>query len=174
LVRHHLLSPDPATRPDLSDPATIAAVARAVEDQPTLDLLYALTRADAAATGPAAWSDWKAGLIARLVDAVRARLTTGALPVLSTALVVPAAVAPPPADADGGETVTTGGPAVSVAVDGETVTVAAPDRPGLLAAVAGCLALHRLDVRAADAAVAGDRAVIRCVAHPSYGTCPDP
>ena len=44
----------------------------AVGDVETLDLLYALTRADAAATGPVAWSDWRAALIRDLVSRVRA------------------------------------------------------------------------------------------------------
>ncbi len=70
LVRLHLLLPDVATRRDLSDPVTIAAVAEAVGDASTLDLLHALARADAAATGPAAWSDWKGRLIAELVSHV--------------------------------------------------------------------------------------------------------
>ena len=74
MVRHHLLLPDTATRRDLDDPATVAAVAAAVGDADALDLLYALAVADAAATGPAAWSDWKAGLVADLVGRTHAAL----------------------------------------------------------------------------------------------------
>ena len=51
MVRHHLLLPDVATRRDLDDPATIDAVARAVGDRTTLELLDALTEADSRATG---------------------------------------------------------------------------------------------------------------------------
>ena len=69
LVRLHLLLPEVATRRDLADPVTIRTVCAAVEDAATLDLLYALARADAAATGPAPgrigragwWRTWCAG-----------------------------------------------------------------------------------------------------------------
>ncbi len=70
LCRHHLLLPDVATRRDLDDPATIDAVAAAVGDREMLELLAALTEADSLATGPAAWSDWKAGLVRALVARV--------------------------------------------------------------------------------------------------------
>ena len=77
MVRLHLLLPEIATRRDLDDPATITAVADAVGDRSTLELLHALARADAAATGPAAWSAWKGRLIADLVARVERVLDTG-------------------------------------------------------------------------------------------------
>ena len=67
MVRHHLLLPDVATRRDLADPATVEAVAAAVGDLRTLNLLAALTEADSEATGPAAWGTWKAELVRDLV-----------------------------------------------------------------------------------------------------------
>ncbi len=59
-----------ATSRDLTDPATIAMVADAVGSVETLELLRFLTEADSLATGPSAWSPWKAGLIADLVRRV--------------------------------------------------------------------------------------------------------
>lgn len=80
LVRHHLLLIDTATRRDLDDPETVRAVAETVRDTSTLELLAALTEADALATGPAAWSTWRASLLADLVARVAGALHTGALP----------------------------------------------------------------------------------------------
>jgi [protein-PII] uridylyltransferase len=74
LVQHHLLLPDTATRRDLDDPVTVQTVADAVADRSTLELLHALTQADALATGPAAWPDWKAQLVADLVARTSAAL----------------------------------------------------------------------------------------------------
>jgi [protein-PII] uridylyltransferase len=141
LVRLHLLLPDAATRRDLSDPATIAAVAEAVGDRRRLHLLAALTEADSLATGPAAWGSWKAELVRDLVRRVDHHLAGGDPASLVTAEF-------PDADQRAlmaaGERVVTG--------DGDVLTVVAPDRQGLFSRVAGVLALHGLDVRAADAA----------------------
>ncbi|GAB7043320.1 [protein-PII] uridylyltransferase [Catenuloplanes niger JCM 9533] len=157
LVRLHLLLPEVATRRDLSDPVTITRVATAVEDSLTLDLLHGLARADAIATGPAAWSDWKGRLIRELVARVRTALDTGALP-------LPAAPGPELLDA----------PLPVVHLDGERVAVAAADRRGLLAAVAGCLSMHRLDVLTADVTTVGERAVLEVRVQPRYGTPAEP
>ncbi|MFE9871892.1 [protein-PII] uridylyltransferase [Micromonospora sp. NPDC005686] len=157
LVRLHLLLPDVATRRDLSDPKTVAGVAERVGDTGTLELLHALVRADAAATGPAAWSGWKGRLIAELVSRVRTTLDTG---------VVPAPPAPDPA--------LVAGPLPVVHLGEDRVSVAAADRRGLLATVAGCLALHRLEVISADAATVDGRALVECRVQPRYGLAPDP
>jgi [protein-PII] uridylyltransferase len=157
LVRLHLLLPEVATRRDLGDPVTISTVARAVGDATTLDLLHGLARADARATGPAAWSDWKGRLIAELVRRVHTALDTGALP------------APPQPDP-----ALLSGPLPAVHLDGERVAVAAADRRGLLAAVAACLAMHRLDVLAADAAAVDGRALVEFRVQPRYGSPADP
>ena len=67
LVRHHLLLPDVATRRYLDDPATTDEVVAEVGNPTTLELLAALTEADSLATGPSAWSAWKAELVDELV-----------------------------------------------------------------------------------------------------------
>ncbi|MGW5077430.1 [protein-PII] uridylyltransferase [Micromonospora echinospora] len=157
LVRLHLLLPDVATRRDLSDPKTVAGVAERVGDTATLELLHALVRADADATGPAAWSAWKGRLIAELVARVRTTLDTGE---------VPAPPAPDPA--------LVAGPLPVVHLGEDRVSVAAADRRGLLATVAGCLALHRLEVISADAATVDGRALVQCRVQPRYGLAPNP
>lgn len=165
LVRHHLLLADTATRRDLSDPATLEHVAAAVGDPATLDLLHVLSRADAAATGPLAWSDWKARLVADLVRRVHRLLDTGQVPAPGPPARDLVALAREPLPA-----VRVGQPDTSGAL---TVAVAAADRRGLLAAVAGVLAIHRLEVLSADAETIDDTAVVECVVSPRYGMPPD-
>ena len=159
-IRYHLLLPNTATRRDLDDPMTIRAVADAVEDDPaTLDLLHVLTEADAAATGPAAWSDWKAALIAELVRRTRVLIGEGAPPPV------------PPPSPELAALVGVGEVAVRITPD--SVAVVAPDARGLLANAAGVLSLHRLDVLSADASTMDAMAVVVLRAKPRFGTPPD-
>lgn len=136
LVRHHLLLPDTATRRDLSDPRTLRAVARLVPDTGTLDLLAALSRADAQAAGPLAASEWRMRLMDDLVGHTRALLRSGE--------------PPRPAPPDPALAALSAGPVPEVRVDGDTVCVVAPAGTQPLAPVAGCLAMHRLAVVGAD------------------------
>ncbi|RST20500.1 [protein-PII] uridylyltransferase, partial [Streptomyces sp. WAC04770] len=157
LVRHHLLLVETATRRDLDDPATVRSVAEAVSSASTLELLHALTEADALATGPAAWSAWRASLVADLVKRVAAVLA-GEAPE-ETEEEAPSAEHERLAV----EALRTGEPVLALhtrpeepAGEGEVepvgveLLIALPDRPGVLPAAAGVLALHRLTVRAAD------------------------
>lgn len=157
LVRHHLLLIETATRRDLDDPATVRSVATAVGSASTLELLHALTEADALATGPAAWSSWRASLVTDLVKRVAALLAGEEPP-------EPEPLAPSAEQERLAiEALRTGEPVLSlhtqpepVSEDGEPgpvgveLLIALPDRPGVLPAAAGVLALHRLTVRAAD------------------------
>ena len=163
MVRYHLLLPEVATRRDLDDPATAAGVAAAVGDRDTLDLLAALTEADSLATGPSAWGPWKAGLVAQLVDLTAAVLEGR-----------------PPADArarasDPAEAALLAAGRAPAAGRRHAVTVAAPDRPGLLATVAGVLTLSGVTVRSAttlsDAATG--MALLRFEVTPAFDELPD-
>ena len=141
MVEHHLTVPETATRRDLSDPATIEMMARAVGRIEVLELLAALTEADSRATGPSAWSEWKGGLIQQLVRNTRAHML-GESP-------APSLDAFPAAEhhrlldqirSDGRMRFVPGT---------ATCVVAAPDRTGLLATVAGALAAHGVEVLSA-------------------------
>ncbi|TQK51572.1 UTP--GlnB (protein PII) uridylyltransferase GlnD [Streptomyces sp. SLBN-118] len=156
LVRHHLLLIETATRRDLDDPATVASVADVVGSVSTLELLHALTEADALATGPAAWSSWRGSLVTDLVNRVAAVLAGNA----------PAEPEPAEPSAEQErlaiEALRTGEPVLSLHAQPEApggdepgpvgveLLIALPDQPGVLPAAAGVLALHRLTVRAAD------------------------
>ncbi|WP_128801825.1 MULTISPECIES: [protein-PII] uridylyltransferase [unclassified Streptomyces] len=160
LVRHHLLLVDTATRRDLEDPATVRSVAEAVGSQSTLELLHALTEADALATGPAAWSSWRGSLVADLVKRVSAVLA-GDVPDEPES-------AAPTAEQErlAIEAVATGSPVLALRAQteppaqeqppgdpeplGVELLIAVPDQPGVLPAVAGVLAMHRLTVRTAE------------------------
>jgi [protein-PII] uridylyltransferase len=164
LIRNHLLLPDTATRRDLDDPVTIATVADAVGDRSTLALLAALTEADGTATGPAAWGPWKAALVADLVRRTDDRLA-GAQVVAQRAVITDRHRQLMVQAERLGRTV--------VAAEAPTVTVVARDRPGLLAAVTGVLALQGLDVRSADAAGERGFAVDVFTVEPGRGRWPD-
>ena len=71
LVAQHLLLPDTATRRDLTDDDLILDVAAAIGTPSRLAALYLLAKADAAATGLAAWTPWRRSLIRELVAKVQ-------------------------------------------------------------------------------------------------------
>ncbi|MCP2339723.1 [protein-PII] uridylyltransferase [Actinomadura rupiterrae] len=140
VVRHHLLLPETATRRDIDDPRTIETVLDAVAGAPgresdVIEILAALAIADGQATGPAAWGSWKARLVAELARRALMSLAGGTLP---------------PAPSLGPDTLALARhDGAAVRVHGAQITIAAPDRPGLLWRAAGVLALHRLAVRTA-------------------------
>ena len=77
LVRHHLFLPENALRRDLDDQDFIEQAAALIGNTDRLVLLYLLTMADSRATGPSAWSDWKATLLAELFLKVKSCLEAG-------------------------------------------------------------------------------------------------
>ena len=140
LVQHHLLLTDIATRRDLDDPLTVATVARAAQTQEFLELLAVMTEADCLATGPMAWGDWTANLVSALVEMTSEHLSgSDSTPSTHRRLLTTDVVDLMAA----GET--------ALRVDGNVLTVVAPDERGLFSRAAGVLALRGLDVLQADA-----------------------
>ncbi|MFL6108276.1 MAG: [protein-PII] uridylyltransferase [Marmoricola sp.] len=141
LVRWHLLLPETATTRDPEDPQTVGAVTARIKDREELELLAALTEADARATSEKAWTTWRASLIKSLVRRASVELADNV-----TLTETPRRVEIP-------DELRTDPAAVSVKVteqeDGSEVTVLARDRVGLLADTAAMLALQRVSVRAA-------------------------
>ena len=162
LVRHHLLLAETATRRDLDDPSTVAFVTERILDAQTLDLLAALTEADSIATGSAMWSSWRQSLIKDLVKRTHAAIAGRPLP------------EQPQLTDD--QLIAIQQPGIWVVMnevaDGHELTLVAPDRIGLLATVAGVLAVHQLEVRAAKVMTVGDRAVQVWNVHPMFGELP--
>lgn len=172
MVRQHLLLPDVATRRDLAEEATVARVARLVGDPRVLELLYLLTIGDSRATGPAAWGPVKAALVRELFVKGLNLLERGEVGggvaderrwELSAIIGQPDADAfldaMPPSYAVGFDAdqmvhhrdlLDAGEPAVEWSRglgDRPVCTVVAPDRPGMLSAVAGVMAMHGLSVQ---------------------------
>ena len=63
LVLHHLFIPENALRRDLNDTVFIQRCAETIKSVERLAMLYLLSIADSQATGPSAWSEWKATLM---------------------------------------------------------------------------------------------------------------
>ena len=156
LVEQHLVLSATATRRDLDDPATIASVLALIPDVATLELLHALSIADGEATGKAAWSEWKAGLVADLVNRVRSAMvddTIAAQPELSESQ---------KEAAEKGELTL----AVEKREHDYLIDIVIPDRSGLLSLVSGVLNVLRLDVRSARTKTVSDSAVMQWVVIP--------
>jgi [protein-PII] uridylyltransferase len=66
LIRYHLFIPENALRRDLNDAIFIKRCAEKISSLSRLSMLYLLSVADSKATGPSAWSDWKASLMEEL------------------------------------------------------------------------------------------------------------
>ncbi|TCM41130.1 [protein-PII] uridylyltransferase [Kribbella sp. VKM Ac-2568] len=143
LVRQHLMLAQVATRRDLDDPMTVDLVAGIVGNTDTLDLLEALTYADARAAGPAAASPWRLRLVGELARRVRGDLSGGGAGLWTDAPPIPLPVLH--------QVVGVGRLGVTVSDHrGELrVNVAVPDQVGTLSTVAGVLAVERLAVRSA-------------------------
>jgi [protein-PII] uridylyltransferase len=143
LVRWHLLLPETATTRDPEDPTTVELVTGRINDREELELLAALTEADARATSEKAWTTWRSSLIKSLVRRASVELSEHlTYETEPRAVDVPEALRADPS----GVAVT-----VSETADGSTVTVMSEDRVGLLADAAAMLALQRVSVRAARA-----------------------
>ena len=115
-------------------------MAEAVDDPLLLRLLSALTEADSIATGPSAWSTWKASLVRELVERTSHVLgggdvgdvVGGSFPTVDQQVLL-----------DEG--------AFTVRGDDDTLTVVAADRLGTFSRIAGVLALNGVDVVEASA-----------------------
>ena len=156
LVKHHLLLSATATRRDLDDPATIASVVEVIPNLQALELLHALSIADGEATGRAAWTDWKASLVAELVKRVALAITD------NTVALQPELTADQRVKADSG--------ALAVSIEDRdsvyAIEIVVPDKTGLLSIVAGVLNLLRLDVRSARTKSHGNSAVMEWIVIP--------
>jgi [protein-PII] uridylyltransferase len=164
IVRYHLLLPNTATRRDLQDPKTIAAVVDALDgDSVLLELLHVLAEADSLATGPGVWGDWKASLIGDLVRRCRLVMAGEPLP------------QPDPIEPHYLALADEGGVHVDIAaVDAHVynVTMIAPDRRGLLSKAAGVLALNSLRVHSASVNSHDGVAINTFVVSPHFGSPP--
>ncbi len=167
MVRHHLLLPHTATRRNIADEATVRRVVDTLGGDPALlELLHALAEADSLATGPGVWTEWKATLVADLVARCRQAMAGGR----------PAG--PEPLDdaqrALAESVAASGKPDIMVAAGPvATITVVAPDHPGLLSRAAGVLALHSLKVHAAELRAHAGVAVDTFAVSPRFGSLPD-
>jgi [protein-PII] uridylyltransferase len=77
LIRYHLFMPENALRRDLNDESFIRRCAETIGDSDRLAMLYLLSIADSRATGPSAWSEWKAALLHEMFLKISPYLESG-------------------------------------------------------------------------------------------------
>ena len=164
LVQHHLLLPETATKRDLEDPLTIKSVVEKVKTEDFLELLHALTIADALATGPIASSDWRQSLIGELVARVKKEIRG------ERKEIDPHLSKEKQELANRKEDVVV---EASPNDQGLAITVVADDSTGLLGVIAGVLSLQRLLVRSARTETINKRAVTTWIVTPEFGDAPD-
>lgn len=161
LVEHHLLLADVATKRDIEAAETARYVADTVGTVDRLELLWALSRADAEATGPLACSPWRLALIDALVERVAGHFSGR-----------PDLALPTPTETE------------LVAAAATDVVVLRDRRGGLEELVIGAahldpadaaalLAMHRLGVIDARIASIGGRSVSTWRVLPLFGEAPD-
>ncbi len=148
MVEFHLLLPDVATRRDLDDPKTIELTAEKIANSDLLDLLQALTEADSLATGPAAWGNWKANLVAELVSKTRRKLEGHTLEPSPTDQILKRFAS----EIDSNST--------SISLDSSTIIVVSKDTKGLLAKIAGALSMNSFNIIKATVTSAKEGMVI--------------
>ena len=154
-MRHHLALSDYAQKRDVSDPATVRAFTRLVGDPERLRTLLILTVADIRAVGPGVWNAWKGGLIRALYQRTEGVFRGEDVAHADPLDDYPDLVARARAEGAGAKVLL-----VRDDVAGEhaatRVAVAARDRPGLFADLAGALAGAGADVVGARVATAAD------------------
>ncbi len=186
LVRNHLLLSDTATRRDIDEESLVVEMAEFIGTLTRLRMLFLVSIADGVATGPAAWTPWKAALVIDLFTKVGHLLERGELVSPDASETARLRIAELRGALsrfpnDGVEQHLAGMPRawllsqsieslirqsalmLSISEDelemhatpaGEPrvweVTVVARDRPGLFSKVSGALALHGLNVLAAQ------------------------
>ncbi|MPY79370.1 MAG: [protein-PII] uridylyltransferase [Actinophytocola sp.] len=169
MVRHHLLLPHTALRRDISEPETVQRVVSTLGENPVLlELLHALAKADALATGPGVWNEWRAGLLRELIARCREAIQ-GAPLVTEEPLDERQRVLAETAKSSGRTEVL-----VTSKGNVATIAIAAPPGVDLLAPAAGALALQSLEVHRASLHVHAGVRVGLFSASPRFGTPPDP
>jgi [protein-PII] uridylyltransferase len=171
LVREHLTLIELATRRDPEDSQTTAAVTSAVRGRrDVLELLRALTEADASAVGTAAWTDWRSHLLNQLVTGARKALGDAAGPAAPVEEVED--LLPPEIVAE----VAMGEPYVLVhpLAGAYSIDVFAPDRLGLFGDTAGLLAASGFIVRTARVRTQEGIAANQWQVDSPSGDAPDP
>ncbi|GAB10968.1 PII uridylyltransferase [Gordonia araii NBRC 100433] len=167
IVAQHLLLAQTIARRDVDDPETAEYVATKVGGSAVLlEILGALAEADAKATGPGVWSDWKQTLTSKLV-ANTTKLITGE-----------GVAEPVPLSAEEVARFRADEVVVEIAPTDQAhrfeVTMSAPDSAGMLAKMAGVLAFSDLRVLRATVRSEEGTAINSFTVAPFYGDPPEP
>lgn len=156
LVRNHVLLSETANRRDIDDENLIVSMAAQIQDSKRLKMLYLLTVADGVATGPEAWTAWKATLLTDLFFKVLHVLEHGAVDAGDLASHFES-VAELTKGSHNGEVRIS----VSEGADGvHEFTLVATDTAGLFSKIAGVLSLNGMNILSARAFTGSDGSVV--------------